>query len=346
MPVSRRKIISLFIFMKKLILIFVISQSLLFSLHAQTTPDDKENLKQVNQQTVASFKAGKYDDALKFAQQAVDLSVKVFGAEHAETATAYTNLATIYQAKKKYEEAAANFQRALSIYRSTTGADEKRTARVLDDLAFVYALDGDRKLAEQTYHLALESAEKAYGKESREILPFLKSFAQFYAFADKPDEAQQLFIRRYLLAAKYVPASGGGELQEIEDEYFCHVALKSANREKAVERNEKFVEAVSSVKSGEPRKIIKKGVVNGMAKLLARPEYPANAKAKRATGSIPVRVVIDENGNVAEAKAICGDIDLRQASEAASKNSRFEPVKIDGQPVKVSGIIVYNFTIQ
>jgi TonB family protein len=331
--------------MKRLILIFVISQTLLFSLHAQTASEEKENLKQANQRTVASYRAGKFEDALKFAQQAVDLSVKVFGAEHAETATAYTNLATIYQARKKYKEAAANFQKALSIYRQTPRAGEKMTARVLNDLAFVYALDGDRKQAEQTYLLSLETAEKAYGKDSREILPFLKSFAEFYAFADKPDEAQQLFSRRYLLTAKYFPPDGN-ELQEIEDEYYCHVSLKPGEREKTLERNKKFHEVVRSVKASEKREILKSGMVNGFAKFLAKPEYPANAKAKRASGTIPVRVVIDENGNVIEAKATCGDIDLRQASEAAAKNSRFEPVKIDGQAVKVSGVLVYNFVAQ
>jgi TonB family protein len=329
--------------MKKLILILVISQALLFSLNAQTSPDDKENLKQVNRQTLASYQAGKLDDALKFALQAVDLSVKVFGAEHAETATAYTNLATIYQSKKKYGEAAANLQKAVSILKS--GADEKTTARTLRDLALALAQDGDKKQAEQTYLLALATAENAYGKESREILPFLKALAEFYVFADKPDEALELFIRRYLLAAKFFPPEGA-ELQEIEDGYYCHFALKPSNSREALERNMKFTVATGSVKTIGGRKIINSGFINGKAELLQKPEYPSSAKVRRATGVVPVRVVIDENGKVTEAKAVCGDTDLRQASEAAARQSKFKPTRLDGNAVKITGIIVYSFLVR
>jgi TonB family protein len=331
--------------MKKLILIFVISQALLFSLHAQTAPDDKENLKQVNRQVVASYQAGKYDDALKFAQQAVDLSVKIFGDEHVETGTAYANLAAIYQAKKKYKEAVAGFEKTLSIYRRKPGAGEKMTARILSDLAFAQALGGDRKQAEQTYQLALASAENAYGKDSREMLPFLEAFAEFYAFAEKQDESRQLFIRRYSLAAKHFQP-GDEQLEKIENDFYCFVALKPVNQKIAIEKNAEFVEAVRRVKPYEKYKILEIGILNGKSIFLPKPNYPASAKAKRASGTIPVRVLIDEKGNVTEAKAICGDADLKSASEQSAKDAKFPPFTIDGQPVKASGIIVYNFLVR
>lgn len=331
--------------MKKLILIFVVFQLLHFSLHAQpaVTADDKKNLKQVNQQTVAAYQAGKLDEALKLAQQAVDFSVKVFGSEHAETATAYANLGAIYQAKKKYKDAAAGFEKAISIYRlQKSGTDEKTIAKILNDLAFVYALGADKKQAGETYLQALESAEKAYGKDSRELLPFLKSLAEFYSYFNRLDEAQDIFIRRYLLAAKYFPPRSE-QLQEIEDEYYC---LISGNAMQAAERSEKFHEAIYNVKITERSsdfKVVKGGIVTGNAEFLAKPDYPAAAKAQRAGGSIPVRVLIDENGKVMEAKAVCGDAVLRQASEEAAKKSKFTPFKIDGQPIKRSGYIIYNF---
>jgi TonB family protein len=328
--------------MNKLILIFVIFQSTFFSLQAQTVPGEKENLKQVNQQVAASYKAGKLDDALKFAQQAVDLSVKVFGAEHTETATAYINLGTIYQAKKKYKDAGASLQKALSILRSAPGANEKTTARTLNDLALALALDGDRKQAEQTYLLALASAEKAFGKESREILPFLKTFAEFYVYVDKTDEARQLFVRRYLLAAKHF-APDAREFQEIEDDFYCLIALKSTNQKEDIEKNVEFVEAVRGVKPVGKYKILESGFLNGKATYLPKPNYPASAKARRATGSVTVRILVDEKGNVTEAKALCGDDDLKSASEQSAKGAKFAPATIDGQPVKVSGFIVYNF---
>ncbi len=43
------------------------------------------------------------------------------------------------------------------------------------------------------------------------------------------------------------------------------------------------------------------------------------------------------------AKAVDGHPDLRQASEDAALRSEFTPVKLAGQPVKVTGVIIYNF---
>ncbi|CAN5561184.1 hypothetical protein BH10ACI1_BH10ACI1_10070 [soil metagenome] len=85
------------------------------------------------------------------------------------------------------------------------------------------------------------------------------------------------------------------------------------------------------------------GVVNGKAKYLAVPAYPASARSRYAKGVIPVRVTINEEGTVISAKAICGDGDLRAVSEEAARQSKFSPTLLSGQPVKVTGIILYNF---
>lgn len=90
-------------------------------------------------------------------------------------------------------------------------------------------------------------------------------------------------------------------------------------------------------------KTISKGVVNGSALSLAKPVYPPAAKAVRASGAVNVQVLIDENGNVVNATAVSGHPLLRQASVQAARQSTFKPTLLSGQPVKVNGIIVYNF---
>ena len=84
-------------------------------------------------------------------------------------------------------------------------------------------------------------------------------------------------------------------------------------------------------------------VLNGKAISLAKPEFPAAAKAVRASGAVNDRVMIDEEGNVVSAAAISGHPLLRQASEQAARASRFSPTTLSGQAVKVTGVIVYNF---
>ncbi len=83
--------------MKKIVITIIFLAAC--SVHAQT--DEKETLKQISQNVVSSYKDQKFDEALKLAQQALDLSVKIYGTESRETAVAYTNLGAIYQQKNK-----------------------------------------------------------------------------------------------------------------------------------------------------------------------------------------------------------------------------------------------------
>lgn len=85
------------------------------------------------------------------------------------------------------------------------------------------------------------------------------------------------------------------------------------------------------------------GVVNGKALTLAQPAYPPAARAVHAGGAVNVQVTIDEEGNVASASAVSGHPLLRQAAEQAALASKFRPTQLGGQPIKVTGVIVYNF---
>lgn len=84
-------------------------------------------------------------------------------------------------------------------------------------------------------------------------------------------------------------------------------------------------------------------VLNGHAVLLAKPSYPASAKMVGAAGAVKVQVTIDEEGYIVAAKGIEGHPLLRMASAQAARASRFKPTTLQGKPVKVSGIIIYNF---
>ena len=85
------------------------------------------------------------------------------------------------------------------------------------------------------------------------------------------------------------------------------------------------------------------GVLNGRAIALPKPRYPAAARAVRASGAVQVQVLIDEDGNIFSATAVGGHPLLESASVTAACSSKFSPTLIAGQPVKVSGIITYNF---
>ena len=95
----------------------------------------------------------------------------------------------------------------------------------------------------------------------------------------------------------------------------------------------------------KPRAPISGGVLNGKAISKPQPAYPPIAKAARASGTVTVQVTVDEQGNVISARAAGGHPLLQQAAVAAARQARFSPTLLSGQPVKVNGVITYNFVL-
>jgi protein TonB len=88
------------------------------------------------------------------------------------------------------------------------------------------------------------------------------------------------------------------------------------------------------------------GVLNGKAISKPQPAYPPIAKAARASGTVTVQILVDESGRVVSASAVSGHPLLQQAAVSAARQARFSPTLLSGQPVKVSGVITYNFVLQ
>ena len=79
---------------------------------------------------------------------------------------------------------------------------------------------------------------------------------------------------------------------------------------------------------------------------MPKPRYSPLARAARVSGSVEVQVIIDVDGKVIAAVAVSGHPLLRPASVQAARDSVFSPTKWEGQPVKVVGVIKYNFVAQ
>lgn len=97
---------------------------------------------------------------------------------------------------------------------------------------------------------------------------------------------------------------------------------------------------------GATRRSINGGVLNGKAASMPAPQYPAIARAAHADGAVNVQILIDEGGNVIEATPVSGHPLLRAAAVAAAKEAKFTTTRLNGEPVRVSGVLVYNFVAQ
>lgn len=95
----------------------------------------------------------------------------------------------------------------------------------------------------------------------------------------------------------------------------------------------------------KPPTTISKGVITGLAISLPKPNYPPLAKTIRLQGQVSVQVLVDETGHVVSAKALSGHPLLTLEAQKAALRALFAPTKLSGQPVKVSGVITYNFVL-
>lgn len=87
-------------------------------------------------------------------------------------------------------------------------------------------------------------------------------------------------------------------------------------------------------------------VLSGKAVAKPAPPYPPIARQIRQEGTVAVQIVVDEQGRVVSAKATSGPPLLLLAAERAALQARFTPTMLNGQPVKISGVITYNFVLQ
>jgi protein TonB len=87
-------------------------------------------------------------------------------------------------------------------------------------------------------------------------------------------------------------------------------------------------------------------ILSGKAVNLPQPPYPIIAKQAHVQGPVSVQILVSEEGKVLSAQAVSGNAMLISAAKEAAMRARFTPTILNGQPVKIQGVITYNFTLQ
>jgi periplasmic protein TonB len=73
--------------------------------------------------------------------------------------------------------------------------------------------------------------------------------------------------------------------------------------------------------------------------------YPPAARSLRTTGVVRVDVLIDEEGNVSEVQKTTGPSLLQNSAKEAIRRWKFKPFAVNGEPVKATGFINFNFSL-
>jgi TonB family protein len=144
------------------------------------------------------------------------------------------------------------------------------------------------------------------------------------------------------------------------DKTFYHVVIISGDGDKSTTtyvwvsamdgqilktEKEERREEETAIERGQGRSI-NGGVLNGSATILPQPVYPVIARQARASGAVNVEIMIDEGGNVITAHAVSGHPLLQVAAVNAARQATFKPTRLNGEPVRVTGLLVYNFVAQ
>lgn len=92
-----------------------------------------------------------------------------------------------------------------------------------------------------------------------------------------------------------------------------------------------------------PEGAILGGVLNDLATNLPLPDAAA-AKAANESGTVTVEVVVNEKGVVVASSVVSGPQPLWRAAGEAARQARFDPPLHNGKPVKIAGVLTYEFT--
>jgi len=87
-----------------------------------------------------------------------------------------------------------------------------------------------------------------------------------------------------------------------------------------------------------------RGATQGRTKPV--PAYPPDALRARASGVVAVKVFVNEEGRVVEARAVSGHTLLRGAAVDAACRTRYSPTLLEGRPVSSEGTLTYNFVLE
>lgn len=93
----------------------------------------------------------------------------------------------------------------------------------------------------------------------------------------------------------------------------------------------------------KPRGPLISGILNMKVKSGLLPAYPTKAKDNRIEGTVEVQLLVNEDGEVIFANPLSGPEALWAVAVRASVTARFGPTRLEGEPVKITGRLIYDF---
>jgi TonB family protein len=295
----------------------------------------------LNSEAVKLYKAGKFDEAAPLAKRVLQLRETSLAPNHDLIISALINLGEIYRARRKYGDAETYFQRILTAYAQASAPDPAAMSNVLDILAFLKYMQLNYGEAEKLYSRALALREQASAPDKLQIATSLYNLAEFYRLRGDYKKAEPLYQRSIEIKGNALGPKDKDVINSLEHFSCLYYVTNQEEKLKDLESQFSFLRKQDAAAADEDE------ILNGKAISLPRPEYSRTAKANRISGTVFIKVTIDETGKVVEARDMCAahPVLVETALPAAFK-AQFTPTLRAGVPVKVTGIITYKFVVK
>ncbi|HWT02926.1 MAG TPA: TonB family protein [Pyrinomonadaceae bacterium] len=301
-----------------------------------SSPEVLESTK-LSAEVVRLHKAGKYDEALPLAKRALQLREKTLAPGHSLIVDALSNLAELHGARRDYATARDYYQRVLAIYEQQSPPQNRAAlGRVLDNAGYFSYMSLHFDSAEKYFQRAVALREELTGAGSLETARAVFNLAEFYRLQGEHEKAEPLY-RKSIEVKGTTLGPKNKEVEKALERYSCLYYAMNKKLDKA-EKPFSFLRPMPAANDDRP------DILNGRALSLPKPPYPREARERRLSGTVIVKVWIDEEGKVVSAEDMCGAHPLLiGAAVRAASAARFTPTIVDGKPMRISGVITYRF---
>lgn len=170
---------------------------------------------------------GKYADALKYLNRALDMDTTLFGYNHSDVATCLDNIGTVYISTKKFDLAKEYCEKAMLIREQILGSKHQNTAESYNNMGTIYGYNKDFNKSIEYLLKAKNAFQELFGPKHFRVATCNKNLGVSYLYTYDMELAMEcldsaLEVHKEILGNKH-PAVAG--------DYFTLASACKANKD-------------------------------------------------------------------------------------------------------------------
>ncbi|MEB3885622.1 CHAT domain-containing tetratricopeptide repeat protein [Lyngbya sp. CCY1209] len=153
-----------------------------------------EQFNSLNNKALSALEKGRYEEGIKFAEQAREIGKVAFGTNNHNYAASLNNLAGLYESMGRFSEAEPLCLEAMEISKRQLGENHPHYATSLNNLASLYRAMGRFSEAEPLYLEAREIYKRQLGENHPSYAASLNNLAELYRAMGRFSDAEPLYL--------------------------------------------------------------------------------------------------------------------------------------------------------